>query len=680
MNVPLALHMARTKDLSALLPWGNSISLIRLVEYFSRRVHRTDSNGSYMLDIYAESKSAQDLNLNLRLVGGWRAPPAKTKAKGKGKGKDDPDPAPPSIQAERRRGVPELLLGFPVAQAPKMLRFLFFIESRVVVWEFDLVASHLRELRQLAERHGIACDALASYVKDETSVRNLRRELAVQLGVRDADIKQLMNMLGYGSSGSSWEVDHGVEMPEQSKQTRFIAKMVCARVWEAAGAKLRKHCEQRDRPQLTCLSIQCQIGERQSLDLVEQAIAQIDGAAVGGFINDALLAYGMRPASAGMVKQQMIEQDTLVSITHVSMSTQDYKTFVEQKLGYALDWTPLSESFVQAELEAMEFISWLHPPPGHVDPKRGGRPFLAAARGVAPFIVYYQNRLTKQTEFFDVNAGIWKEMGGEFMLAGDELNKVLCERMLTYRMEIHEVNGKRKLCPVANTPHPLLKDLSCLNSIASLLKTINKQFDEPLGKSDAIRKMLVFAGGTTVDFTQPFNKQVRAALASDRNNRSSPWRFREPANEQSNVIRRQLGADLSKFLMTLQVTADTTCDDIVNEFGDRFIDLMKGGHDPMFQHFYYEPAGGILDGCEPKNGLGDAIYSLRRDIGSATGTRAGFEEYMIEWGPLGNNGKGQKSSLRETVLGPCDRTNCSGYVARGPREVGVLPGGRGRRL
>ena len=61
--------------------------------------------------------------------------------------------------------------------------------------------------------------------------------------------------------------------------------------------------------------------------------------------------------------------------------------------------------------------------------------------------------------------------------------------------------------------------------------------------------------------------------------------------------------------------------------------------------------------------LVQAIYSLRQDVGSATGMRAGFEEYLIEWGPSGNNGTGQKRALRESVLGLADRTNGGGFVA-----------------
>ena len=61
----------------------------------------------------------------------------------------------------------------------------------------------------------------------------------------------------------------------------------------------------------------------------------------------------------------------------------------------------------------------------------------------------------------------------------------------------------------------------------------------------------------------------------------------------------------------------------------------------------------------------EALYSLRQDVGASTGLRAGLEELLIEWGPSGNNGKGQKKSVRELACGTyqlgSDTSN--GYIA-----------------
>ena len=115
-------------------PWGTSIDVITLVEHFAARVHRTSKAGwSFSLDVYSESAIAVDLGCELRLVGGWRGNLLKTKKRGKKQDSEEKDNAefddgvPPSVLEELRRGVPSYLLGFPVLQAPKVIRYLFFL-------------------------------------------------------------------------------------------------------------------------------------------------------------------------------------------------------------------------------------------------------------------------------------------------------------------------------------------------------------------------------------------------------------------------------------------------------------------------------------------------------------------------------------------------------------------------
>jgi hypothetical protein len=115
MNIAMARHLARTKDLSSITPWGTAVKMLILVEHFARRAHRKHAGADFTMDVYRENRTAIALDLKLRLTGGWR--PA-----------DDDEEVPASIQRERIMGVPEYLLGFPVAQAPKLVRYLFFIQ------------------------------------------------------------------------------------------------------------------------------------------------------------------------------------------------------------------------------------------------------------------------------------------------------------------------------------------------------------------------------------------------------------------------------------------------------------------------------------------------------------------------------------------------------------------------
>lgn len=76
----------------------------------------------------------------------------------------------------------------------------------------------------------------------------------------------------------------------------------------------------------------------------------------------------------------------------------------------------------------------------------------------------------------------------------------------------------------------------------------------------------------------------------------------------------------------------TTGADIVRIVGEEWVALMQQGRIPMFQHLYYETAGGDLRG-DPLDKLYEAIYALRQDIGAVSGRRAGFEQWLAEYGP-----------------------------------------------
>ena len=110
---------------------------------------------------------------------------------------------------------------------------------------------------------------------------------------------------------------------------------------------------------------------------------------------------------------------------------------------------------------------------------------------------------------------------------------------------------------------------------------------------------------------------------------------------------------------------DSAVDDtpaIVEKFGERLVEFLRAGGEEMFQHVYYEPAGGDLDASAPTVCLNEAIYSLRQDLGADSRMRHGFGESVLEWGP-GNNGKGPKRELREAGLSQTDRSEVCVYIA-----------------
>ena len=223
---------------------------------------------------------------------------------------------------------------------------------------------------------------------------------------------------------------------------------------------------------MTNMSIIAQLGERKWLDKLVEGLEANDNAKVGGFINDAVLYTVKR---GNLQKELESLKDLQFTCSAMKFSVAEFQDLVKVKFG-ELDWSPLPEVLVKARLETMELVRWLHPHPGFKDPARGGRPYLACARGVAPYLLYNQNRTSKSVEWYDVFAGVWRDSGGEFLISGDELNTKLSTLMVSFHMELVEVApGKKKFQPVQLPAHPLLKDPAFLGSVGSLLKSIRKE-------------------------------------------------------------------------------------------------------------------------------------------------------------------------------------------------------------
>ena len=162
---------------------------------------------------------------------------------------------------------------------------------------------------------------------------------------------------------------------------------------------------------------------------------------------------------------------------------------------------------------------------------------------------------------------------------------------------------------------------------------------------------MIIHRNVTLDFDMPYKEQLRPSDIADRNYLVSPMCYLECKTDVNFQVD---GMDISEYINSKKPGTDNV-DTFMGPLKPVLLDAMARGLIPMFRHLYYEPAGGNLDGPSPEDGLTEAFYSLRQDVGAATGTRNGLEEYVIEWGPLGDNGKGTKRAMREHMLGKNDR-------------------------
>jgi hypothetical protein len=159
--------------------------MFELEEAVERRVARTHGTLSFTVDRYHECEAAQTLGLQMRLVSGYK----------------HMGPMPPSIVREIRNGVPSFLLGVSILQCPKVVRYLFLIDLPSPVYEADLVASHMCGMLGFAKQYGIEYTSPQDYARSVDTIKAFRAGEAARAGIQPADVKEVLNMIGYGNSG-----------------------------------------------------------------------------------------------------------------------------------------------------------------------------------------------------------------------------------------------------------------------------------------------------------------------------------------------------------------------------------------------------------------------------------------------------------------------------------------------
>jgi hypothetical protein len=149
--------------------------------------------------------------------------------------------------------------GVPVAAAPSLRG-----ATGTSVLEIDLMASHFRQLRKYAMLHNLECPLLIAAWRDVESIRLFRRGVE---GIAPSAVKECCNMLAYGKSGANWIRQHGLpELPKALRDLKGEARIITEHVSTHAPQKWKMATAERQRPELTMLSMQCQITERQDLD------------------------------------------------------------------------------------------------------------------------------------------------------------------------------------------------------------------------------------------------------------------------------------------------------------------------------------------------------------------------------------------------------------------------------
>ena len=479
-----------------------------------------------------------------------------------------------------------------------------------------------------------------------TRVR-LARESAVEV----KEIKSLITAVGYGSRGRDFEELTGKPVMPEVVGMRNTMTALADALYAASGERDRSIFEAR-KGRSTCLSVFCQAKEREHIDAVAAVLADVPGCRVGGFIFDSVVTYGGNPDDIQKAYRHLDAAGVLLKQSTISMSSADYMTFVFERCGVQ-DWSPRGPELVNAMTNALAAVAWLKSK--HNDSLRGGRPMTLFARAVSPFLEYHYEQGVCQ--YYDKAIHVWRASGGEDMLRG-ALEHQLADKLCTYKSHMVEQDVKVKFTCKQEPPDLFIMDPSVVGSVISALKGIPSTLGHT--RLDSTNDCtLVFRCGTKLDFRQPYDQQLTTCSAADRNTRRSPMKFEQCHDVAVHAVGTVLGAYLSQMSPTT-ITYQEVADYCVLPL----LSMMKEGFGQMFRRIYYEPAGGQLDGPTPEEKVMEALYSLRQDCGSTSGCRMGLEEMLVEWGPAGNNGKGQKRSVREYVCGTyqLDSEESNGYI------------------
>ena len=686
--------------------WGGSITLVEAVEFFASRVSRVEGKYQFSTDCYHESELAATCGLELREVPGYKKAP--------GEGDED---APESIQREKRNGVPTWLLGFSVGCSCKEVRFLFCLDVEPPVLDVDIVCSHLREMLEIATSHGLKREQLESYAGarlDETSgevecnahrthmliqiptntitdvtaavataaataattttaTYRTRRRWATDCNsegreslVTETDIKQLVNRLGYGNSGQSWVHQQGFErLPRAVAELKPELQGVRDVVNANCSERTKNACENRRHPELTCVSVTLQARERKKMKHIDAAMQSAE-ASMRSILGDGGFVWSWSPSLLENVRsaiKELAKLNIFTCLKPVPHTSEEYRIFVRTKHPEA-DFNPLPPRELEARREGLVVTRWLSPGKVTKELNRGGRPIVNAARAVAPWLLYNQNKESKEVEWFDSHRGVWCQRGGEFMLGADQLQRALADQIKTYRLElVVQESGKTKLVPIAEPSALIFNDTAFCGPVRQALQSIHQPLLRLLDSDPANAFRLACANGITLDFSVGYESQVQPSDPKHRNSRFTSWTFEPYEDEDAKGM-----ADLADNLLTYLEDCEKrkrTPDLRSSGLTRKFVEHMQAapGRANVFRDIYYEPLGGLLQSSDPENVVEEAIYELREDAGMLSGRRKGHETFKVLFGPHGNSGKGTRFKLWREILDVNDRSKNHGYLA-----------------
>ena len=394
---------------------------------------------------------------------------------------------------EKLRLVPQdwSLAGRPAYSMPKLIRYAALLGSGHC--ELDLVSSHPRQILRYALLHNLGHTVLQAAFGSRQAIAEFRTSTAAALGLQVSDIKLATNMICYGSALREWMAERGIQtFPPILAALKSEVAAVRDHYWGSCPDDIRAACLKYKHPNLTALSVMCQIGEREDLDRCVEELPQT--VILMGYLNDSFLcdrafdgldAYIERLEGMGI----LIEEKPLPS------TEEAYRRLFLAKTGIDLEGSAqvseLEARRRKARAVARAFLF------GKTEFKY--TPDLDIVLGISDKLPVNFNPVTNCVEFYDEHKGRWID-NGKSSVTLELLSKVLLDTYYPVALESVQQDGKMKLVPVkAAWDHSKFRNTRFINSLRDAAQSTSSDY-EPLDWR--VDEIINFDGPVCMDFSK----------------------------------------------------------------------------------------------------------------------------------------------------------------------------------
>jgi len=460
---------------------------------------------------------------------------------------------------------------YSMARAIRLASF-----TAVDLIELDFPASHGQQMCKYARAHGIPSPTLEEAFGSTERIETFRNKPSH--GLCPADVKRISNMLVYGAGRSQF---NGALSPELKKLKAEITR-VREHMWEHSPESWKKVMASRKHPRLTMCSVHCQLGERRDLDAV---VAELpDGISPYGFLGDSCLVDKALDQDAFVA--QMAEKGIYVTVKALPESPREYFKHLEAITGARFSQEPLTIR-QRRRRHAVEYAKT------YMGLREGPMPHLEFAIAIEEHLPTAYNPISKKTEFYNAEEGIWYPDGGQLVSKGEVLSDALMEVLgpVKWTWGVDD-NGKVRIRLEARDV-PMFHNGPVLAGIGEMTKHL--RFDTslpPLDRTPHAHKLVNFQGPSVLDFSvqkpavdwddddqliRALQLPLRESRMMDRTMRSVPRPFEEYAHEGRLELARAVRAAM----------LDLTTSDVLSEGVKAQLDKAVSQH-PMMRHCFHE--------------------------------------------------------------------------------------------